>query len=109
MLSLAAQLQAAGAQAQRMAAEQERQRAEWLERKAKGLPPRRGGLAESLRERLPLGEENALSLAQIRALLADLDYLDNGLTAALSRMANDGEIVRTGEKYSYRYYRKQPN
>lgn len=104
MLTIAAQIQAAGAQAQRMAAEQVRQQNEWLERKAKGLPPRRTGLSESIRQRLPATAEEAVTLNQIRALLADVDFLDSGLTAALSYMYNAGEIKRIGEKFSYRYY-----
>lgn len=104
MLTLAAQIQAAGAQAQRMVADQVRQQSNWLERKAKGLPPRRAGLSVSIRQRLPATEEDAVTLNQIRALLADVDFLDSGLTAALSYMHNAGEIKRIGEKFSYRYY-----
>jgi len=104
MLTLAAQIQAAGAHSQRVAAEQMRQQSNWLERKAKGLPPRRAGLSESIRQRLPATAEEAVTLNQIRALLADVDFLDSGLTAALSYMHNAGEIKRIGEKFSYRYY-----
>lgn len=104
-MNLLAQLESAGAQAAREAAERQRQQDEWLERKAKGLPQRRGGLADALRKRLPTTAEAALTLDQIRDLLTDIDYIDSGLSAALSYMVNSKEFARIGEKYSYRYYR----
>jgi len=37
--------------------------------------------------------------------LTDIDYIDSGLSAALSYGVNAKEFGRVGEKYSYRYYR----
>jgi len=104
MLTLAAQLESASAHAARIAAVLRRQQADWEERKAKGLPPRRISLTASLRERLPSTQEEAVMLSEIRALLTDVDFLDSGLSAALSSLHNKGEIQRIGEKSSYRYY-----
>lgn len=104
-MNLFAQLKSAAAHANRIDIERRRQQEEWEERKAKGLTKRRGGLADALRARLPSIAENALTLDQIRPLLTDIDYIDSGLSAALSYMVNSREIARTGEKFSYRYYR----
>lgn len=104
-MNLLSLLESAGAQSARETAERQRQQAEWLERKAKGLPRRRGGLADALRNRLPSTAQAALTLDEIRALLTDIDYIDSGLSAALSYGVNAKEFGRVGEKYSYRYYR----
>lgn len=104
-MNLFSQLQSAGAQSARETAERQRQQAEWMERKAKGLSKRRGGLADALRRRLPTTADTAITLDEIRALLTDIDYIDSGLSAALSYGVNAKEFARTGEKYSYCYYR----
>ncbi len=64
------------------------------------------GLSAALLDRLPVGKENALSRPEIRKLLTDIDYAPNGLSAALLRYIDLGQVCRFGIEGNYRYYRK---
>lgn len=63
------------------------------------------GLKQALLERLPIGEQDAILLAGVRALLSDLSFAESGLSATLTDLFSVGAIARTGVKRSYRYYR----
>lgn len=63
------------------------------------------GLKDALLARLPVGRENAIRQPAVRALLTDIDYAANGLTSALSVLANNGLICRAGLRGHYLYYR----
>ena len=65
------------------------------------------GLKAALLDRLPVGEDNAIGLPEIKKLLPDIDYADNGLSATLTNLSDAGAVGRTGQKYRYRYYRKE--
>lgn len=106
-MNLFDQLAAAHVAAEASAAARRKQQADWEERKASGLTKRRTGLNQALRERLPTTKEDALLLDQIRGLLLDIEYVDSGLSAALTHMTNQRELARFGGKSQFRYYRLQ--
>lgn len=62
------------------------------------------GLKQALLERLPVGEENAITQAEVRPLISDIQYAESGLSATLSNLAKSGEAYRT-ESRPYRYYK----
>lgn len=64
------------------------------------------GLKAAILEPLPIGRDNALVQAEIRALLPDIDYAHSGLSSALCVLAGEGLIFKTGNRNPYRYYRK---
>lgn len=63
------------------------------------------GLKQALLLRLPIGEEHAIPLAEVRALVADISYAESGLTATLTWLCDCGDLQRTGVNRRYRYFR----
>lgn len=108
-MSLLSQLQAAAENRARDEQHQERRRYGLAGKPEAGTPsePRsaRTGLLDALRERLPIGEEAALSKAEIRELLGDVDYANTSLSGSLTRLVNAKEAKRVGTPGNYRYYR----
>lgn len=106
MQSLLTQLTAAANHAVQEAEYQERRRWGPAGRPAprEKRPPCKG-LNDAIRSRLPATSEAAVSLPEIRMLLADLEYSESGLSGALSWMRQQGEVQRVGEHGHYRYYR----
>lgn len=118
MLSLAQQITSASRYAQREAnqrATEARRKAErmaeirakqWASRKAGGT-----GVSEELLKRLPKTKEEAVSLGQIKQLMADMEARESSISSALTVLVKAKSVLRTGERRDYRYYlaeRKQP-
>lgn len=111
MLSLAEQITSASRYAMREAARiarenrlKEARQAEirakqWASRKAGG-----NGVADELVKCLPTGKESAISYAQIKHLLRNLDVRESSISGALSNLVKERRIARTGECRDYRYY-----
>lgn len=111
MISLAAQITAASRYAQREAdriAAENRIKAErqaetrakqWASRKAGG-----NGISDELLKRLPTAKEKAITLAQIKHLLRDLEARDGSISGALPILVKAKRVQRTGERRDYRYY-----
>jgi len=112
MLSLAAQITSAGRQAKREAARIAKERRErearmaevrakqWASRKASG-----NGVADELLHRLPKTKEAAITMAQVTALMADVDTKGSSISGALCKMVNEQKTVsRIGKCRDYRYY-----
>lgn len=105
-MNLIAQLEAASKQAASMSEERRRQQEEWEARKRAGLSSRPTRLTDALRERLPKSPDDAMSLEQIRALVADVSHADTGLSATLTGLHRRGEVGRVGGVLNYKYFRK---
>lgn len=118
MMSLAQQITSASRHAQRESARiatEDRLKAErqaeirakqWASRKAGG-----NGVADELIKRLPKTKEEAVSLGQIKQLMADLEARESSISSALTVLVKAKSVQRTGERRDYRYYlaeRKQP-
>ena len=111
MISLAAQITAASRYAQREAAQRaaearlkaerqaETRAKQWASRKAGG-----NGINDELLKRLPTAKEKAITLAQIKHLLRDLEARDGSISGALSILVKAKRVQRTGQRRDYRYY-----
>lgn len=111
MISLADQITSASRYAMREAAHRaaearlkaerqaETRAKQWASRKAGG-----NGIAEELLKRLPTASVKAITLAQIKHLLRDLDARDGSISGALSILVKARRVQRTGERRDYRYY-----
>lgn len=112
MMSIAQQLQAAGAQAAQLArAAQEtaahktawqakaRQK-QWESRRTKGA----NALRSAIPGLLPTSREAALTLTEVKALFADRATQPTGVSSALTKLVEEGHISRTGEPRAYRYF-----
>lgn len=63
------------------------------------------GLRAALIERIPVGPKNAIQLPEIRALIADIPYQNNGLAGALTDLIAENIIKRKGRVRHYAYYK----
>lgn len=111
MLSIVQQIKSAGLIAKREAnqrATEARLKAErqaeirakqWASRKAGG-----NGVTEELLKRLPKTKEEAVSLGQIKHLMADLEARESSISSALTVLVKAKSVQRTGERRDYRYY-----
>lgn len=111
MLSLAQQITSASRYAMREAAQraaENRLKAErqaeirakqWASRKAGG-----NGVADEIIKCLPTGKEAAITIAQIKHRLRNIDSRESSISSALTNLVKDRSIARTGECRNYRYY-----
>lgn len=114
MISLLTQIEEAARCARQLATEQgereERKRLQVqraaLSRHANGTGKHCGvGLKSAVLERLPVGEENAITSGDIRALVSDIAFAPSGLSSTLTTLCDAGLIRRVGTVTRYRYYR----
>ncbi len=113
-MSLRAQIEAASKNARAIAASpSESEKRQERSRRAAQTRVEQGqkqfvatGLSRALLDRLPVGKQNAITRPEIRKLLVDIDYAPNGLSAALLRYIDLGQVGRIGAEGNYRYYRK---
>lgn len=117
--SLLGQLEAASIHAARIGAEKRRQQEEKAAREAqrkeanqRAWETRRDsgkfaatGLVGTVLERLPQGKENAITLAEVEARLADVPHAPSGVSSTLVSLINQGLAGRTGERRAYRYFK----
>ncbi|WP_234082362.1 hypothetical protein [Azonexus sp. R2A61] len=107
-MSLLSQLQAAADNRARDEQHHERRRYGLAGKPEPEAPQPRSshtGLLDALRKRLPVGEDAALSKAEIRELLGDIDYANTSLSGSLTRLVKAKEAKRVGTPGNYRYYR----
>lgn len=71
---------------------------QWASRKAGN------GITEELVKRLPKTKETAVSLGQIKKLMADTETRDSNISSTVSILVKQKRVLRTGECREYRYY-----
>jgi hypothetical protein len=63
------------------------------------------GVTRTVVERLPRGADAALTVAEVCALLSDIEFSKNGLSGLLTTLIDRGEVMRRGSSGHYRYYK----
>lgn len=72
---------------------------QWASRKKIG-----DGVTEELLKRLPATREDAVSLGQIKKLMAETETRDSNISSTVSVLVKQKRVLRTGERREYRYY-----
>lgn len=63
-------------------------------------------IKQVLLDRLPKTEDKAIPLSVIETLFADYKTCPSGISSALTVLCKGKQVLRTGERRSYRYYAK---